>query len=160
MAAMQGANVIGADTRCASNFTSSLFAFLKVSQPTDSYGNPSLKLTVITQNNNQIETIDSLQALYSSLGGCQTVGIENSNDLDNSFIIQPNPANEKIKVVFKNVNLNPAALDYLITDMAGKTLLKGKHNNEIDVSSLNSGTYFVQLKNDDYNLEIVPFIKN
>ncbi|NND94628.1 MAG: DUF1028 domain-containing protein, partial [Flavobacteriales bacterium] len=44
MAAMQGANVVGADTRCASNGTSSLFAFVKVAQPDDTFGDPSFLL--------------------------------------------------------------------------------------------------------------------
>ncbi|MFK5856272.1 MAG: DUF1028 domain-containing protein, partial [Bacteroidota bacterium] len=41
MAALQGANMVGADSRCASNGTSSLFAFVKVAQPDDVFGNPS-----------------------------------------------------------------------------------------------------------------------
>ncbi len=40
MSALQGANVIGADTRCADNNSSSLFAFLKVAAPTDPDGDP------------------------------------------------------------------------------------------------------------------------
>ncbi len=46
MAALQGAKVVGADTRCAPDGTSSLFAFLKVAQPTDSYDNPSFSISV------------------------------------------------------------------------------------------------------------------
>ena len=41
MAALQGANMVGADSRCTGNGTSSLFAFVKVSQPSDTFGNPS-----------------------------------------------------------------------------------------------------------------------
>ena len=48
MAAMQGANIIGADTRCAGFGTSSLFAFLKVAQTDDLPGNPSLLVAVKT----------------------------------------------------------------------------------------------------------------
>jgi len=43
MAAMQGANVVGADTRCTAEGTSSLSAFLRVAKPTDCpfYHSPS-----------------------------------------------------------------------------------------------------------------------
>ncbi|HNL38001.1 MAG TPA: DUF1028 domain-containing protein, partial [Saprospiraceae bacterium] len=38
MAALQGANMVGADTRCTDNGTSSLSAFLRVAQPGDNDG--------------------------------------------------------------------------------------------------------------------------
>lgn len=51
MAAMQGAKMVGADSRCASNGTSSLFAFLKVMKKTDTFGNPSFLISVRTHDN-------------------------------------------------------------------------------------------------------------
>ena len=38
MGALQGANMVGADMRCTNNGTSSLFAFVKVAQPSDTFG--------------------------------------------------------------------------------------------------------------------------
>ena len=46
MGALQGANIVGADFRCTNNGTSSLFAFVKVAQPSDTFGNPSFLLSV------------------------------------------------------------------------------------------------------------------
>lgn len=65
MAALQGANVVGADTRCAANGTSSLFAFLEVAQPNDPFDQPSLTLGV-RLGSTGVEPIDSLQSLYDA----------------------------------------------------------------------------------------------
>ncbi|MFT4664119.1 MAG: putative Ntn-hydrolase superfamily protein [Patescibacteria group bacterium] len=67
MAALQGANVVGADSRCSDNGTSSLFAFLKVAQQDDPDGSPSLVLGVSTEDGDNIEPIDSLQTLYDAV---------------------------------------------------------------------------------------------
>ena len=67
MAAMQGANVVGADSRCTVNGTSSLFAFLKVAQPNDVFGSPSLVLGVDLADNIGSEPIDSLQNLFNQV---------------------------------------------------------------------------------------------
>lgn len=65
MAALQGANVVGADTRCTNNGTSSLSAFLRVAQPNDPDGEPSLSLNVPSLPAGQ-EPIDSLQTLFDA----------------------------------------------------------------------------------------------
>jgi len=64
MAALQGAKSIGADTRCFANGSSSLFAFLSVSLPNDSFGYPSISFSVNTKFGERIEPIDSLQHLF------------------------------------------------------------------------------------------------
>ena len=51
MAALQGAKIVGADSRCETNGTSSLFAYVKVAQPTDVFGSPSFIISVRTVNN-------------------------------------------------------------------------------------------------------------
>ena len=70
MAALQGANIVGADTRCAANGTSSLFAFVKVAQPADAMNSPSFIASVRTPNNSGIEPIDSLQSIFSQMHTC------------------------------------------------------------------------------------------
>jgi uncharacterized Ntn-hydrolase superfamily protein len=67
MAALQGANVVGADTRCINNGTSSLFAFLKVAQPNDPANSPSLVLGVDSNFGAGFEPIDSIQSLFDAL---------------------------------------------------------------------------------------------
>ena len=75
MAALQGANMVGADTRCISNGTSSLFAFVKVSQPSDIFGSPSFNISVRTHSNSGIEPIDSLQNLFDFEYNCISLNI-------------------------------------------------------------------------------------
>ena len=60
MAAMQGANVIGADTRCFDEGTSSLSAFLRVAMPNDHPDTIHLDLNVAGTLPG-VEPIDELQ---------------------------------------------------------------------------------------------------
>jgi uncharacterized Ntn-hydrolase superfamily protein len=66
MAALQGANTVGADRRCSANKSSSLFAFIKVAQKDDIFGEPSFSLSVRTHAGEFIEPIDSLQILFDN----------------------------------------------------------------------------------------------
>ena len=68
MAALQGANVVGADTRCAQYGLSSLSSFLRLALPTDSSGNFHLDLHMAYPGNASypVDPIDSLQTLYSN----------------------------------------------------------------------------------------------
>ena len=65
MAALQGANVPGADTRCLSEGVSSLSAFLRVSKPWDIGRSYYLELLVDQTPFGQ-EPIDSLQTLFNA----------------------------------------------------------------------------------------------
>jgi uncharacterized Ntn-hydrolase superfamily protein len=89
MAALQGANVAGADSRCLGNGTSSLFAFLKVAQPDDDFGSPSLVLGVDFLNNTGTEPIDSLQILFDE--AFPPVSTNEVGELN--FKVFPNPSN-------------------------------------------------------------------
>ena len=65
MAAMQGANLPGADTRCLEDSISSLSSFIRLAKPEDLSDNISLDLRVTNTLGNQ-EPLDSLQALYNN----------------------------------------------------------------------------------------------
>ncbi len=69
MAALQGAKVVGADTRCAANNSSSLSAFLRVAKPTDDPDSLYLDLWMAyPQGFTGLvpkDPIDSLQILYN-----------------------------------------------------------------------------------------------
>lgn len=96
MAAMQGANVVGADARCTEAGTSSTSAFLRVFRPGDAPDDPYLELNV-AEAPSGIEPIDSLQALFDewaltgSRGGL-------SPDAPH-FRAYPNPAQGQIRLV-------------------------------------------------------------
>ena len=79
MAALQGANMTGADTRCSGNGTSSLFAFIKVAQPTDMFGSPSFNISVRTHSNSNIEPIDSLQIMFDISHNCSSLNISENH---------------------------------------------------------------------------------
>jgi uncharacterized Ntn-hydrolase superfamily protein len=69
MATLQGAKMLGADTRCAAHNSSSLSAFLRVAQPTDPVDSLYCDLWMAyNQNfsgNVPVDPIDSLQTLYN-----------------------------------------------------------------------------------------------
>lgn len=70
MAALLGAKNAGGDKRCGSNGTSSLFAYINVAQPTDTFGNSSLDLTVRTRSGERVEPVDSLFQLFYEIDNC------------------------------------------------------------------------------------------
>jgi uncharacterized Ntn-hydrolase superfamily protein len=69
MAALQGAKMLGADTRCASHNSSSLSSFLRVAQPTDPSDSLYCDLYMAYDQNFSgfvpADPIDSLQTLYN-----------------------------------------------------------------------------------------------
>ncbi len=144
MAALQGAKVVGADTRCASDGTSSLFAFLKVSQPGDAYGTPSFKIGVRTVDNSGIEPIDSLQTIFDQQHPCPTSSLNESAILP-YFSIYPNPA-ENIITVLTEPGMKDQA--YIVSDILGRKVVSGIISgrlNRMDISHLLPGMYFIQI---------------
>lgn len=143
MAALQGAKVVGADTRCASNGSSSLFAFVKVAAPTDVYGNPSFSLGVRTQDGAGIEPIDSLQSLFNAQKSCLITGIKN-NESNNDFLLFPNPASEELTIK------TPAAAKgsfIKVWDIFGRVLILKTIEHEttaLDIREMAKGYYFIQ----------------
>jgi hypothetical protein len=59
---------------------------------------------------------------------------------NNDFSISPNPASESL-------NLNSADLfeDYRIFNSLGQLVLNGRYSNQIDISDINAGNYFLEL---------------
>ncbi|HET6244534.1 MAG: DUF1028 domain-containing protein [Bacteroidetes bacterium] len=146
MAALQGANVTGADTRCAPNGTSSLFAYVKVAKPTDAYGNPWFNVSVRTLSNAQIEPIDSLQTIFDLQHNCLSIGI-NKTTLMNHFNVYPNPSTKEIILRSDGFLIGST---YIISDILGKQVLTGiiaGENSTVDVGSLFEGLYIIQVSN-------------
>ncbi|MBI1288099.1 MAG: DUF1028 domain-containing protein [Flavobacteriales bacterium] len=71
MAALLGAKDAGGDRRCQFNGTSSLFAFINVAQPTDTFGSSSLDQTVRTHFGEQVEPVDSLFRIFENNHWCE-----------------------------------------------------------------------------------------
>ena len=97
MAAMNGAKLIGADTRCMAEGTSSLSAFVRMAIPTDGYNNLFLDINVAGTAPN-VEPIDVLENKYNlwknnHIFYCDSISsniIAQKNDIK----IHPNPTND------------------------------------------------------------------
>ncbi|MBC8172583.1 MAG: DUF1028 domain-containing protein [Chitinophagales bacterium] len=140
MAALQGANVPGADTRCLDDGISSLSAFLRVAVPDDG-SSPFIDFNVANVGTTGIEPIDSLQTLFDAEGGCSTVAIH--VPLKPAIKIFPVPASEKI--IVQNTG------DYvriILRDITGKYILeKEVSGNEMTISvhDFSAGWYVIEL---------------
>ena len=84
MAALQGANVVGADTRCTNNGTSSLSAFIRIARPEDPVGGFYCDINVPSVPEG-MEPIDSLQTLFNAW--LETVVGTSEKDLSSMIII-------------------------------------------------------------------------
>jgi uncharacterized Ntn-hydrolase superfamily protein len=144
MAALQGANIVGADTRCSSNGTSSLFAFVKVAQPTDAFGSPSFKLSVRTHDGAGIEPIDSLQTMFDAAHSCQ-LGLQ-EKPFDELFNIFPNPTEDLMSIHFNEELIGNMEVN--IIDLDGKVVITEKvdQDQSIDLSHLSSGSYQIRIR--------------
>jgi len=99
MAAMQGANMVGADARCTEAGTSSTSAFLRVFKPGDEPDDPYLELNV-AETISGVEPIDSLQALFD---GWALTGSRGEVWPDQpSFRAYPNPVRDVLQLEVKN----------------------------------------------------------
>ncbi len=90
MAALQGAKVIGADTRCMDDGVSSLSAFLRVGQIDDPAEDLYLDL-VVPSTPFGIDPIDVLQEMVDEWAGCVNTGVS-LNDHNNIIKCYPNPS--------------------------------------------------------------------
>jgi uncharacterized Ntn-hydrolase superfamily protein len=147
MAALQGANVVGADTRCAPNGTSALFAFVKVAQPDDTFGEPSFLVSVRTSQNAGIEPIDSLQVKFSMVHDCSGVGLEEEDSFEGHFLLYPNPGTGQFTV--RELEFSNALYSLELSDIHGN-LIDEKHFSrvhDIDISDFPDGVYFLMIRN-------------
>jgi uncharacterized Ntn-hydrolase superfamily protein len=146
MAAMQGAKMVGADTRCTSNNSSSLFAFLKVSLPADTFGKPAFLISLRTHMNQQKEPIDSLQLLFDAVKACTVPNTSGIGKIagNGTFQIFPNPATQKVTIRIDNQEMSQA----YIYDEVGKQVFSGSFRNEVVIPVRNwvLGVYYVHVK--------------
>ncbi len=150
MAALQGAKVPGADTRCLGYGTSSLSAFIRVARVQDTTGTFYLDLNVNSVTPG-VEPIDSLQVLFNMW----LTNIPNyTNEIPEKFILYqnyPNPFNPLTKISY---GLKEAGnVKIIIYDALGKevsALIEQKQNAgtysiEFNASNQSSGVYIYSL---------------
>jgi len=147
MAALQGANMIGADTRCAPNGTSSLFAFVKVAQPTDVFGSPSFSVSVRTAGAAGIEPIDSLQTKFDLEHNCNSLSLSETINFDQHFSIYPNPSSEYLTIQNNTEKTCSLQLLTILGEIIHQTSLD--QTKTISVEHYKSGTYFLRIVTDN-----------
>jgi len=144
MSALQGANVVGADTRCAPEGVSSLSAFLRVAQPDDDADSLYLDLNV-PETPYGVEPIDELQLLYDEW--LNWVGQQEKEVEETLFEVFPNPAQQWIN--FRHTMRSDESLVVEFRDLQGKllkTVSAKTSNGRINVKSIKPGLYLVNLK--------------
>ncbi len=137
MAAMQGANFAGADSRCFSAGTSSTTAYLLVYRPEDDPADPYIRLNV-GQQASGTEPIDILQGLYDDF-----LSVEGKVFQD-KISVYPNPVVDTLKIT-KDPSV--AILSYQILDVNGKVVLSQANFSEnVNVATLPQGVYFIKFR--------------
>ena len=137
MAALQGANFPGADSRCLASGTSSRAAYMVVYHADDTPGEPYLRLVVPAQSPG-IEPIDLLQGLYDDF---TTLGVGDQPSLE-ALRLWPNPAAERInleipsEVIFQELE---------VRNVLGQKQFIFVDGNSFGVSHLTSGLYIVRV---------------
>lgn len=132
MAAMQGANLSGADSRCLEYGTSSATAFLIVYQADDVIGEPSFELNIASQEPGT-EPIDLLQEMFNN---SLSLEVDSNKDIVRLF---PNPTENIIRLnTSKIYNIE-------VYDIKGSIILSTR-GTSINIQSLDKGTYIARLK--------------
>ena len=96
-------------------------------------------------------------AIQDVCGSLSISEIENSN---NKISIYPNPTNNFITI--QNRQNSTENFEYKIVDLTGRIVKNGnsKFNEQINIESLTSGNYFVQIQTDNNQNFIQKLIKN
>jgi uncharacterized Ntn-hydrolase superfamily protein len=161
MAALQGAKVIGADTRCFSYNTSSFSAVLRVANPGDPQAGPYyLGLAVNTYPPNApayMDPIDSMQTLFDAWGGCAAAYIP-SIDKQGGIKVFPNPASDKLTISGLQFTINEIEIYNSLHELVKKIKVEEK-DTVIDLSELPAGIYFLKATNDKGEKAETKFVK-
>jgi uncharacterized Ntn-hydrolase superfamily protein len=145
MAAMQGAKIVGADTRCLQSGNSSLSAFLKVAKPTDSLNNLFININ-IPQGPSGFEPIDSLQKIFDMFHNCLTTNTSDKNFGIEDIQLFPNPSNHYTDIVLKKNVSGSLKINLFSSD--GKVILeKIISGSEIRLNhkDFSSGLYIINI---------------
>jgi hypothetical protein len=119
----------------------------------------------IAQSNTLLTS--GINYFYTSTGGWTSSGIATTrfirpiltnsagsasiDDIDNAFMVYPNPANDQITIQFSS---NTSSDQFMtISDMSGRTIMtdiipNGTNNYNFNISDLNQGVYFLSIFSD------------
>ena len=134
MAAMQGANVPGADSRCLLAGTSSTTAFLRVARPDDDPNDLYLEINIVEEPEG-IEPINSLQAAFDEWADTSLVSNVERISPHYEMEIYPNPSNGHFNLRWSGAEAMGTQVQFYHT--AGKLIKQlpiSNGINEIDLS--------------------------
>jgi len=156
MGAMQGAKIVGADSRCLDDGVSSLSSYLRLAKPDDTVNNYFLDLQVGATLSG-VDPIDSLQSLFNA---SPVVSTDDLSLISGYTTIFPNPVKD---VLFISSHNRVAILTAEIYTINGQRVLEQKlahGNNYVNVSDLSVGIYFIKMVNPRGELfEVKRFVK-
>lgn len=168
MAALQGANVVGADTRCTNSGNSSLSSFLRVAKTGEVMPNISLNL-IVKSGPAGFEPIDSLQTLFDNAHSCIT-GVKEPSAKTFRTRVYPNPAHSKLNIKLAGVGDASTGLStgekFLLEvfNSIGQSVLaeelKNTGVNSLDISSFEKGIYFYRITLPDGKTSSGKVMKN
>lgn len=107
----------------------------------------------------------SYQVMVTDGNGCtamsnpfpMTVGINENRSNSNQISIYPNPTQNSITLILpESVN----SFETIIWDICGKIMLKNNNEKTINLSSLNNGIYFIEIKYDGKSMQRSKIILN
>ena len=157
MAAMQGANIAGADSRCLSEGVSSKSAFIVVANPDDSESDLYLDINVNETGFGE-EPIDELQRRYDTW---LTTGTDNIIRED-QISIYPNPVSEELTIEWKKNEFLPRFVK--IIDATGVMVKSFQWQGpimQLNVSDFKTGNYFLLFSDsEDHKIGVKKFIVN
>ena len=143
MAALQGAKIPGADSRCLDEGVSSLSAFIRVARLGDSDGNYYLDLNVPSTPFG-FEPIDSLQTLFDLWAIANDI-----NEIESKYEVRlfPNPSDGKVRIELDARIHSDKALFKVYDNMGRKAYEFTFYTNELVVDSklLPSGAFFYEI---------------
>jgi uncharacterized Ntn-hydrolase superfamily protein len=162
MAALQGAKVVGADTRCLSYNTSSFSAVLRVANPSDPQAGPYyLNLTVNTYPPNAppyMEPIDSMQTLFDAWGGCAAAYIP-SNSTKSGIKIFPNPVKDKFTVSGFQFSINEIEILNAVGKVVRHVKADGEKETVVEFTDAPPGIYLLRVRNSQGEEAVTRLIK-
>jgi dienelactone hydrolase len=99
-----------------------------------------------------LSRLNSLSTI-SFARSCNTTSIENEiNNLNNCFVLSPNPADNLITISINNMDLTNEKYDVRIVNITGQVVFERSQllssKNPIDISNLAKGIYMLQIKNE------------
>lgn len=143
MAAMQGANVVGADARCTAAGTSSTSAFLRVFRPADAPDAPYLELNVAEAPSGQ-EPIDSLQTLFDAwvISSAAELALPAGSPIH----ISPNPSNGQIRVAWRKLSDFQEGIWLQLIHLGGAPLKRIPFSSpSLELSLEQAGVFIIQI---------------